>query len=76
MNIEQRISNYEVFLSSFYFTVFTLVTKTAKSTKRISISNILLSFYIHYSLFDIKLMADSSLQLEPHVLYCSCLPVG
>jgi hypothetical protein len=56
-NIEQGITNYEVlWFPTFVFgkDSATWIILTAKSIKRSSRSNVLLSFYIRYSLFDIR----------------------
>jgi len=56
LNNEYRTRNFELwgFLNLLLFRGFYACYKTAKSIKRSSRSNILLSFDIHYSLFDIR----------------------
>src|SRR3989338_1478266 len=53
MNNEQGISNYEVFLSSFCFAVFTLITKIEISVLRDQIFSYPSTFIIPCSIFDI-----------------------
>src|SRR3990167_8722843 len=53
MNNEQGISNYEVFLSSFCFAVFTLITKIEISVLRDQIFSYHSTFIIPCSIFDI-----------------------